>query len=239
LHYQPISILQSGQIIGFEALIRWMHPQKGLLPPVDFIPLAEESGLIIPIGTWVLQEACAQLKAWHKLYPDKQEIKMNVNISGKQFSQPNLVETVQEVLRINDLKPANLKLEITETVLIENFTAANEIFSRLSALGVQLEIDDFGTGYSSLGYLQHFPIRTIKIDRSFINQMGPNGKGSEIIRAMISMARDLGMESIAEGVETAEQKEELQVLNCEYAQGFLISQPMEAKIAGAYLAQSN
>lgn len=235
LNYQPIIALDSSQLIGFEALIRWRHPQRGMIPPMEFIPAAEESGLIIPIGEWVLYEACAQIKKWQDMIPEWGGLKINVNISGRQYIQPDFVETVEQVLSTTGLKPEYLNLEITESILIENSKAANKVFTRLGCMGVRLEIDDFGTGYSSLGYLQNFPIHTIKIDKTFINNIGSGGGGSDMIRAMIMMASSLGIETIAEGVETEEQLKELQSLMCPFAQGYLLSRPMDNVAAEEYL----
>lgn len=227
LYYQPIMSLESDRIVGLEALIRWIHPERGTLLPDEFLPVAEDSGLILPIGDWVLNEACTQLKAWQTQNADLQNISVNVNISNKQFSQPNLVEKVDKALQDSGLKATALKLEISEGVLINNYARANEIFEQLLEMGIQLQIDDFGTGYSALGYLQRFPISAIKIDKSFINEMGKGQKGTGLIRAMVSMARELNMETIAEGIETGNQLDELKNLLCGYGQGFLLSKPMD------------
>jgi diguanylate cyclase (GGDEF)-like protein len=228
LYYQPILFLESNRLAGFEALIRWLHPKRGLLLPADFLSTAEESGLILPIGNWVLNEACAQLKAWQDKYPNRQDVSVNVNISSLQFSQPIFVEQVVQAIHTSGLKAKCLKLEITEGVLIGNYAMANEVFKNLQNLGIELQIDDFGTGYSALGYLQHFPINAIKIDRTFVNDMAKGHKSTELVRAIVSMARELGMETIAEGIETEKQLSELKGLFCGYGQGFLLSEPMDA-----------
>lgn len=228
LYYQPIFSLVNEQLIGFEALVRWNHPVHGLLLPVEFISVAEESGLILEIGKWVLSQACTQLKAWHEQFPERRELSVNVNISGKQFTQRNFVDQVQAILAATGLEPNGLKLEITESVLIDNQSMTNQCFTRLGNLGIKLQIDDFGTGYSSLSYLQHFPVHTIKIDQSFIHEMGVQGKNSELIRAILSMAREMGMDTTAEGVETAEQLEILKKLACINGQGYLLSKPMNS-----------
>ncbi len=228
LYYQPIVFLESGRLTGFEALIRWLHPKRGLLLPAEFLPVAEELGLILPLGNWVLNEACAQLKRWHEKYPNLQEVSVNINISSKQFSQPNLIDEVVRALHTSRLPSKALKLEITEGVLISNYAMANEIFTKLQELGVQLQIDDFGTGYSALGYLMHFPINAIKIDRTFVNEMVKSHKSTELVRAIISMARELGMDTIAEGIETEKQLSDLKGLACGYGQGFLLSEPRDA-----------
>ncbi|HEX9012951.1 MAG TPA: GGDEF domain-containing phosphodiesterase, partial [Anaerolineaceae bacterium] len=227
LYYQPIQALQSSRLVGFEALIRWNHPSRGLLLPAEFMQVAEESGIILPIGRWVLHEACAQTRAWQARYPAEPPITININISGRQFAQPNFVGQVEEVLQETGLNPASLKLEITEGVLIDNPVVAGQAFSRLNDLGVQLQVDDFGTGYSALSYLQRFPIQTIKIDRTFIEEMSSAGKQSGLVQTIIFMARDLGMEATAEGIETEQQLQALQELGCSYGQGFLFSRPMD------------
>jgi diguanylate cyclase (GGDEF)-like protein len=235
LYYQPIFDLRQNELVGYEALIRWSHPRRGLLSPIEFIPIAEESGLIIPIGKWVMLEACYQVKKWQKENPDCEDIRINVNISGKQITQPDFLEQVQRVLFLSGLKPSALKLEITESVLMENYAMVNQTFSRLSNMGVQVEIDDFGTGYSSLGYLQNFPVQAIKIDKTFIREIGSGGKSADIVRAMISMANDLRIDTIAEGVETREQLKTLKEMKCPYGQGFLLSRPLDAISAGNFL----
>jgi EAL domain-containing protein (putative c-di-GMP-specific phosphodiesterase class I) len=231
LYYQPIVSVKSNQLVSFEALIRWTHPTRGLLLPGEFLPIAEESGLILPIEKWVLNEACAQLRQWHQKYPSLQHVSVNVNVSHRQFAQSNFVDGVMKALSVNDLKPEALKLEITENVLISNYAAANEVFTKLRNFGVQLEIDDFGSGYSALGYLQHFPISAIKIDKSFVDEIGKSRRGVELIRAILSMARELGMEAIAEGIETSEQLDCLKELSCSLGQGFLLSRPLNQKTA--------
>ena len=231
LYYQPILSMKSNQLISFEALIRWAHPKRGLLLPSDFLSVAEESGLILPIDTWVLNEACAQLTKWHDNFPSLQNVSVNVNVSNRQFSQPDFVDRVMNMLETHCLKPEALKLEITENVLISNYAAANEVFTKLRQLGVHLEIDDFGSGYSALGYLQHFPISAIKIDKSFVDEIGKSRRGIELIRAIVSMARELGMEAIAEGIETGEQLNQLKSLSCDLGQGFWLSRPLDTKSA--------
>ncbi len=238
LYYQPIIDLRSSQIVGFEALLRWRHPQRGLLLPAEFINIAEESGLILPIGEWVLREACSQIKKWQLVFNRQEYLTVNVNIAGKQFAQPDFVGQIQGILDEAGLSPQSLKLEIIESVLIDNYAAANGKFTKLNEIGVQLEIDDFGTGSSSLGYLQHFPIHTIKIDRSFIKEMGGGKKASELVRAMVSMAHDLGMDTTAEGVETEEQLNELKNLTCQYGQGYLLSRPVDPSTAEKILVDS-
>jgi|GEM_PF-5125778 len=238
IYYQPILSIQSDKLASFEALIRWNHPTRGLLMPGEFLPVAEDSGLILAIDNWVLHEACLQLKKWHEKYPALQHVSVNVNISNRLFSQINFVNGVIKALQTSGLKPEALRLEITENVLISNYAAANEVFTKLRNLGVQLEIDDFGSGYSALSYLQHFPISAIKIDKSFIDEIGKSQRGVELIRAIVSMARELGMEAIAEGIETEEQLNELQGLSCNLGQGFLLSKPLDKDSAEKILEKS-
>jgi diguanylate cyclase (GGDEF)-like protein len=238
LYYQPIIALQSNRVLGFEALIRWNHPLRGMLPPAEFIPISEESGLIIPIGAWVLQEACTQIRRWKQTHPSLQSIFVNVNVSGMQIVQPNFGEQVAQVLQSSGLSPSDLKLEITESVLVNNYQTSDTVFNQLEKLGVQIEIDDFGRGYSSLGYLQDLPVHTIKIDRSFVQEMEVSEKGSGLIRTIIRMAHDLGLETIAEGIETDQQLTKLKQLMCSYGQGYLLSRPMDASAAEKYLLKA-
>ena len=222
-------------MIGFEALLRWFHPVRGLIYPEEFISVVEETGLIISIGRWVLEEACRQLCQWQKLFPSDPPLMMSVNISGRQFSQSAFLGQVQDILREMGLDPHTLKLEITESLLMDNSEEAIAILTRLSNLGVQLLIDDFGTGFSSLGYVQHFPIDTIKIDRIFIRQMGENGNRSEIARTIVQLANELGLGTIAEGIETEEQLGLLKLMDCGYGQGWLFSKAMSKESIETYL----
>lgn len=235
LHYQPIVSLTTGSIIGFEALIRWQHPERGLVSPAEFIPLAEETGMIIPMGDWVLYEACHQLYAWQKKFPSTLPLTVSVNLSGKQFAQPNLIEQIQQVLQKTGLDARNLKLEITESAIVENPEYAANTLRQLRQLGVQLHMDDFGTGYSSLSYLQRFPIDTLKIDRSFVSNMAANQEDGEIVRTITNLAQNLGMAGVAEGVETLEQAARLRELGCEYGQGDFFSKPLNAQAVEALL----
>jgi diguanylate cyclase (GGDEF)-like protein len=231
IQYQPIVSLDTGALRGFEALVRWQHPERGLILPAKFIPLAEETGLIIPIGRWVLGEACRQMRQWQQLSPTDAPLPINVNLSGRQFMQPDLLEQIREILRETGLDPRSLKLEITESVVMEDIDTATRTLEQLRALGVELGIDDFGTGYSSLSYLQRFPVGTLKIDRSFISRITESDGTAEIVRTIMKLAQTLGMEVVAEGVETERQRAQLKALECEFGQGYYFSRPMDREAA--------
>lgn len=228
LFYQPIVSLRDGGVCGFEALVRWQHPERGLISPGDFIPLAEETGLIAPLGWWVLEEACRQGQAWNQLWKPATPIMMSVNLSSKQFSQDDLIQRVQNIVGASSFDPHALKLEITESVLMENTESASAMLRQLKKMGIGLSMDDFGTGYSSLSYLHRFPLDTLKIDRSFISQIRPQGRNREIVRTILSLAHDLEMNVVAEGIETEEQLHALRRMNCGYAQGFFFAKPLPA-----------
>ncbi|HEX8069035.1 MAG TPA: EAL domain-containing protein [Pyrinomonadaceae bacterium] len=230
LHYQPIVALTDGHVTGFEALVRWQHPQRGFISPMDFIPVAEETGLIVPLGRWVMREACRQARRWHELLPAAARFAVSINLSSKQLAQNGFVEQVAAVLEETGVPAHRLKLEITESMVIENTDTTVELLTQLRALGVALAIDDFGTGYSSLSYLHRFPIDTLKIDRSFVSQMH-KPENAEIVRTIITLARSLEMDVVAEGVETAAQLAQLRALGCDYAQGFLFARPLAVPAA--------
>jgi diguanylate cyclase (GGDEF)-like protein/PAS domain S-box-containing protein len=236
LYYQPIVSLQQGEIRGFEALIRWPHGDRGLVQPSDFIPVAEETGLILPIGWWALREACQQVAVWQKAFPVDPPLTMAVNLSGKQFLQMDLVRHITHIVADTGIPPSSLKLEITESTIIEDTEAVIELLLQLKALGITIAIDDFGTGYSSLSYLHRLPIDALKIDRSFVNAM--TTEGSEIVRAIVGLAHNLGLDVIAEGVESAAQLQQLRALGCEYGQGYLFSRPVDGSRAQTLLAQT-
>ena len=236
LYYQPILNLETQAVRGFEALIRWEHPERGFISPDDFIPTAEESGLILPLGRWILHESCRQLRAWQETMPEADALVISVNLSSKQFLQTDLAEQVLEVLDATGLPPRCLKLEITESYLIENSEKAVKVMNRLREIGVELSLDDFGTGYSSLSYLHRLPVNSLKIDRSFVSQMSESEEHSEIVRTIVRLAQNLKMDVIAEGIETSEQLDQLNELNCGFGQGYLFAKPMGAEMAEAFIA---
>jgi len=225
--YQPIVALEKGEISGSEALVRWQHPTRGFISPMEFIPLAEETGLIVWIDRWVLGEACRQMRAWRAQFPELW-LTVSVNVSGRQLGQPHLVDYVAQTLRDAQLDAASLKLEVTESVVMENAEAALEILRRLRDMGVRLLVDDFGTGYSSLSYLERFPFHGVKIDRAFVKDMHLQEKNREIVRTIVRLAHSLGMDVIAEGVETAEHLARLRETGCGYGQGYFFSKPVDA-----------
>jgi diguanylate cyclase (GGDEF)-like protein len=235
LYYQPIVDVVTGKIAKMEALLRWQNPQIGLVPPYVFIPLAEENSLIIPIGEWVLKTACAQNKTWQNL--GLEPIKMSINLSVCQFQQPSLVSNIAKILAQTQLQPNYLELEITESITMQDTDAAKAIFNELHNLGISLSMDDFGTGYSSLGYLKQFPFQTLKIDRSFVKDLHVNSQDLAIVKAIITLGRGLNLNIVAEGVETAEIRDLLRNLGCEYIQGYLYSQPVPAAEATKLLRQ--
>lgn len=236
LHYQPIVSLHTGRLSGFEALVRWQHPQRELISPAEFIPVAEETGLIIPIGWWALREACRQMRAWHEQFPLSSPLTISVNICGKQFLQPDLIKQIEQILQETGLDAHSLKLEITESILIENAESAAAMLVQLQTKGIRLSIDDFGTGYSSLSYLHRFPIDTLKIDRSFINKVDFDAEKIQIIRTIVALAWNLGMDVVAEGVETKKQMHQLKALRCDFGQGYLFSKPLDSQKAEELIA---
>jgi diguanylate cyclase (GGDEF)-like protein/PAS domain S-box-containing protein len=235
VHYQPIIDLKSGRICSFESLVRWQHPTRGLVPPADFIPLAEETGQILQLGMWVLRESCAQLRRWKNEREDAANLSVCVNLSARQITQKDLVQQVRAVINEYRLAPGSLKIEITESAVMKDIDAAIEILNELRALGVEFCVDDFGTGHSSLGYLQRLPIKMLKIDRSFISRMNDNNKDGELVCTIVELARRLNINVVAEGVETQEQLDILKKLHCQYGQGFLFSRPVAVEFINALL----
>ena len=238
LHYQPLVGLTSGRIEGWEALVRWQHPERGLVPPMEFIPLAEETGLIVPLGKWVIEAACKQAGLWARAFPSEPARLMNVNLSGRQFGHRDLIKDVMAALTLSDLDPHCLKLEITETVMMRDPLVSLETMNVFQTMNIHLVVDDFGTGYSSLSYLKRFPVDTLKVDKSFVDGLGKDPENTAIVTAIISLATALGMKVTAEGIETYEQMEHLQRLNCDQGQGYFFAKPLPPEAAEALLARN-
>ena len=235
--YQPIMSLETGRVSELEALVRWEHPTRGMISPTQFIPLAEETGLIVPIGQWVLEEACRRGHAWHEMHQSDPPLTISVNLSARQFLQAELVEDVARALWESRLDPSALKLEITESVLMRDIDGTIEKLWALKALGVHLAIDDFGTGYSSLSYLKRFPVDTLKIDRSFVSGLGQDSNDTAIVRSVVALAKSLNLAVTGEGIETSEQLGQLQALGCDRGQGYLFAMPLHVDAVAAMLAQ--
>lgn len=238
VYYQSIVSLTTGKISGFEALARWNHPKRGFVAPDEFIPIAEETGLIVPLGNWLLEEACQQLRKWQIKYPEHPAFKISVNLSGKQLREPDLIKQIERILAKTQLPPHTLKLEITESILMDNLEAATETLLALRERKIQLSIDDFGTGYSSLSYLHRFPVDTLKIDRSFVSEIQLGKENSAIVKAIVTLAHMLNMDVIAEGIETNAQLDQLKLLQCEHGQGYFFSKPLSREEAEELIASS-
>jgi diguanylate cyclase (GGDEF)-like protein len=238
LHYQPKISLNDGSVVGMEALARWEHPTRGLVAPDEFIPLAEETNLIYPLGKWVLEEACTRAREWQLLYPHAAEIVMSVNISAKQFQQPDLITNLKRVLRETGLAPRHLQLEITESVVTADLDFATRVLTELKELEVKLAIDDFGKGYSSLTSLKRFPLDDLKIDRSFVGDLGKSAQDAAIAKLVIDLAHVVGMQAVGEGVETPEQLHQLQRMGCDVVQGYYFYRPLPTARASALLARA-
>ena len=234
LHYQPIVALSNGDVLEVEALVRWEHPERGLLPPADFIPVAEETGLIVSLGQWVLEEACRQATVWRSQLGDRAPV-MGVNLSARQFQRPELLLDIRRALRAAHMDPSGLKLEITESVAMHDAESTIETLESLKALGIRLAIDDFGTGYSSLSYLKRFPVDTLKVDRSFVDGLGEDPQNTAIVQSIVALAKALGLSVTGEGVETDLQRRLLRDLGCERAQGYLFARPRPAAELDAFL----
>ena len=239
LHYQPIISMRDRTISGFEALLRWSHRSRGVISPNEFIPLAEETGLIYDLGQWVLEKACKQIAAWNKSKKKEDQLEISINLSSRQFSDPNLVEGIVENIEKSGFDAEFLKIEITESALMQNAQRSVSMLNQLKDLNIKVCVDDFGTGYSSLSYLHTFPIDTLKIDRSFVHDMSRNFRNMEIIRTIIMLAHNLKLDVIAEGVETGEQDAQLSALGCQFAQGFYFSRPINSSDAALLIQQNH
>ena len=240
MHYQPIISLDSNNLVGFEALIRWKHPTRGFVSPTEFIPIAEDTGLILEIGEWLLEEACRQLQQWREKFaflPQVRSLKMSINLACQQLQEPNFIKKLDRILLKTGLNGRFLKLEITESALIDPEGNVHKTLREIRDRNIKLSIDDFGTGYSSLSYLRRFPIDNLKIDRSFIEQMNFDSENFEIVRLIITLAKTLGMDTISEGVETLQQLNQLKALGCEFGQGYLFSRPLEPKVVESIFNQ--
>ena len=236
LLYQPVVSLKSGRISGAEALIRWQHPERGLVPPAEFVPLAEDTGLIVPIGEWVLREAMRQIQRWGEHARRRAPLTLAVNLSIKQFAQTGLVAHIAEMLGETGLAPERLQLEVTESVIIDQPEVATSMLEALKALGVHVQMDDFGTGYSSLSYLHQLPLDGLKVDRAFVGRMDSDDRSRQLVRTVLQLARSIGLTAVAEGVTTLSQLAELRQLECEYGQGYLFSAPLDPAAMGELLA---
>ncbi|EAM52976.1 GGDEF [Crocosphaera watsonii WH 8501] len=230
LYYQPIISLSTQELIGFEALVRWNHPQEGLIPPIEFISLAEETGLIIDLGNWVFFEACRQAQVWKKQYEKAASLKISINLSGHQINEVNLVENIDRICNLTQLDPKFIRMEITENILIKNHQIINDLFQQIKERKIQICIDDFGTGYSSLSYLHNFELDILKIDKSFIQRNLNELKTIKILKTIIDVAYNFGMDVVAEGIETEQQSKILQDLGCKLGQGYFFGHPLNAKI---------
>jgi len=237
LHYQPIVSATSGALEGFEALVRWNSPRLGLVTPDDFIPCCEQTGLIVPIGFWVMTEACRQLKQWQRQFPSFANLRMSINLSARQLSVPDFAARVRKILDETGVHPQCVSLEITESMMVQNTDSVIGILNDLQALGIQLELDDFGMGYSSLNFLHRPPPNGIKIDRSLVQDIGRRRECATVIQAIITMAHNLGWTLVAEGIETREQLAMLQAMDCDKVQGFYFSKPMPAAEAESYVGE--
>ncbi len=235
LYYQPEFSVASGQLVGFEALLRWNHPTRGLLAPSFFVSLAEESGSLVSIGLWVIEEACCQLQRWRDLYPNQGKLEMSLNLSVRQLQDKDFVRKVAEILAATGTQPESLRLEITESMVVEDSGEARAILVELKGLGLRLAIDDFGTGYSSLSYLSSLPVDTVKIDQSFIAGIEGDDANLLIVQGIITIAHDLGLTVTAEGIETAAQLAALRRVHCDRGQGFLLAEPLPSEVVRALI----
>ncbi|MDJ0557428.1 MAG: EAL domain-containing protein [Microcoleaceae cyanobacterium MO_207.B10] len=238
VYYQPIINLTTNKLAGFEALIRWQNPSQGLVSPGEFIPVAEETGLIVPLGEWILRESCQQMQEWQAKYPQAKNLKISVNLSGKQLKQKNIIKVINQVIESTGIKPENLKLEITESMLMENQDKIAEILTEIRQRKIKISLDDFGTGYSSLSYLHRFPINTLKVDQSFVRRIGASGENLEIVQAIVTLAHTLKMDVIAEGLEKDFHVTQINSLNCEFGQGYFFSKPLPSEAAEKWIVST-
>ena len=238
LYYQPIVCLKTGKLTGFEALVRWQSPTRGFVSPGAFIPIAEETGLIVAMGKWILTTACEQMQQWRELYPSAASVMMSVNLSSRQFAQLDLIAQVQETLMETGLDGANLKLEITESMVMDDVENTIDLLHELKKLGIKISMDDFGTGFSSFSYLHRFPTDTLKVDRSFVSNMNQGSKNQDIVNTIVILAHGLGMDVIAEGIETREEQDILERFGCEYGQGYFLDRPLSKEAATELFAQN-
>jgi diguanylate cyclase (GGDEF)-like protein/PAS domain S-box-containing protein len=236
LHYQPIVELATGKLVAFESLVRWRHPRRGLVPPLEFIPIAEQTGLIVPLGRWVLEQAARQLAEWNEAHDSAEPLSVSVNISGRQLADPRLLETIEDLVTKHHLAPGALKLELTESVLIENADVVQRFLTTVRGVGVKIWVDDFGTGYSSLSYLHRFPVDGLKIDKAFVDGLDGTDRSAAMVRTILSLATNLGVEVVAEGIEQQVQADHLLSLGCDCGQGYLYSKPVVADSAGNLIA---
>jgi EAL domain-containing protein (putative c-di-GMP-specific phosphodiesterase class I) len=237
VHYQPVVNLQTGELWGMEALVRWKHPERGLLSPDEFVPVAEESGLVIPMGGQVFKEACLRAKGWQEVHPRTPNLVMSVNLSARQLSRWDLAETVARILGETGLEGSRLTVDVTEAAYVRALAGNTVALDGLREMGVRISIDDFGTDYSSLSYLKRLPADALKIDKSFVKGLGEDAKDTAIVRMIIELAHTFGMEVIGEGVETAEQVALLEKMGCDFAQGHHFSQPLPPEAASEFLAE--
>jgi len=235
LHYQPIIDLKDRRLVGFEALVRWKHRTRGLIGPLEFIPLAEETGLIVPLSDWIIREACRQTRLWQLKHPAKRALRMSVNVSSRLLLMPGFADSVAEIVQSEGIEASSLAIEVTESMIMEHTSTALDTMARLQQMGIHIHIDDFGTGYSSLSYLHSFPVNALKIDRSFIARMTANNENQEIVRTIIALAQNLKLEVIAEGVELDHQLATITGLDCNYGQGFLFSKPLSSEAMDAWM----
>jgi EAL domain-containing protein (putative c-di-GMP-specific phosphodiesterase class I) len=238
VHYQPIVELSSTRLVGVEALVRWNHPERGMVGPGAFIPLAEATGLIVPLGRWVLRQSCLQLARWRAAYPNAADVYMSVNLSVRQIQAPGLIEDVAAAIAEAGVPAGNVTLELTETLLMRDTAATAHVLADLKALGVKLAVDDFGTGYSALSYLRSFPVDILKIDKSFVDGVATNQEDAALAQTIVQLGRTLNLQTLAEGIESADQSSQLEALGCTYGQGFLFARPTAPEEVEALLRQS-